>query len=317
LVTGAAGFIGSHVVEALLSRGDEVVGLDNFDPYYDPARKRANLAEVAAHPQASRFRFVEGSITDRQLLQGLFGDFAPERVVHLAAMAGVRASMEQPHRYFETNLTGTLNLLEVARPTRSPLVMASTSSVYGNCERLPFREEEAADRPLAPYAASKRAAELLGHTYHHLYGIPFTALRFFTVYGPRNRPDMMAFKVVDALLRDKELPLYEGGQMLRDWTYVDDTVSGIVAAAERPQGYQVMNLGRGEPVLLLDFVRSLEKRVGKTARFSSKPRPDTDAQATHADITLARERLGYAPQVSVGEGVERFWAWYQRAGLAR
>jgi len=314
LVTGAAGFIGSHVVEALLARGDEVLGLDNFDPYYDPARKRANLVEVQAHPQASRFRFVEGSILDRELLRGLFGDHGPQRVVHLAAMAGVRASMERPHRYYEVNLTGTLNLLEAARLAKAEnLVFASTSSVYGNSEKLPFQESDAADRPLAPYAASKRAAELLGHTYHHLYGLNFTALRFFTVYGPRNRPDMMAFKLADALGSGAELPLYEGGQMLRDWTFVGDTVAGIVAAVDRPLGYEVLNLGRGEPVLLLDFVRQLERLAGRTARFSVQPRPDTDAQATHADIGKAQRLLGYAPRVSVAEGVERFWSWYQKA----
>lgn len=318
LVTGAAGFIGSHVVEALLSRGDTVVGLDNFDPYYDPALKRANLAEIERHPRAGAFHMVEGSVTDPGLLRKLFAEDAPERVVHLAAMAGVRASMSQPHRYFEVNLTGTLNLLEAARVARvENLVFASTSSAYGNAVRLPFHESDPADRPLAPYAASKRSAELLGHSYHHLYGLNFTVLRFFTVYGPRNRPDMMAAKVVDALVHGKELPLYEGGRMYRDWTFVEDTVAGIVAAVDRPLGYEVINLGRGEPVLLLDFVRRLEELVGAKGKFAIEPKLESDAQATHADIGKARQLLGYAPKTSVHEGAARFWAWYQRARLAR
>lgn len=315
-VSGAAGFIGSHVVEALLGRGDEVVGVDNFDPYYDPSRKRANLAEVQQHPHARRFTFVEGSIGDRAMLKRIFGEFQPERIVHLAAMAGIRASMEQPHKYYDVNLNGTLNMLEAAREAKAGnFVFASTSSVYGNAVKLPFHEDDAADKPLAPYAASKRAAELLGHTYHHLYGQSFTALRFFTVYGPRNRPDMMAFKVVDAILNGKELPLYEGGKMYRDWTYVEDTVAGVLAAVDRPLGYEVVNLGRGEPVLLLDFVRRIEELVGKKARFRTEKKPDTDAQATHADIGKAKQLLGYAPKTSVNQGVERFWTWYQRAVL--
>jgi len=318
LVTGAAGFIGSHLVEALLARGDTVLGLDNFDPYYDPARKRANLAEVAAHPRAAAFSLVDASVCDRGRLRSVMAEFRPERVAHLAGMAGIRASMEQPHKYYEVNLTGTLNLLDAAREVGAGnFVFASTSSVYGSGLELPFHEDAPADRPLAPYAASKRAAELLGSTYHHLYGIPFTALRFFTVYGPRNRPDMMAFKVVDAILNDRELPLYEGGRMYRDWTYVDNTVAGVLAALERPLGYAVVNLGRGEPVLLLDFVRHLEQLVGRRARFCVMPKPGTDASATHADIGKARQLLGYAPKVGFEAGVERFWRWYQGALLGK
>lgn len=317
IVTGAAGFIGSHLVEALLGRGDEVVGVDNFDPYYDPARKRANLAEVGQHAHARRFTFCEGSISDRGMLRRIFGEFQPEKVVHLAAMAGIRASMAEPHKYYDVNLTGTLNMVEAARDAKvQNFVFASTSSVYGNAVKLPFHEDDAADKPLAPYAASKRAAELLGHTYHHLYGLNFTALRFFTVYGPRNRPDMMAYKVADAILQGKELPLYEGGKMYRDWTFVEDTVAGVLAAVDRPLGYEVVNLGRGEPVLLLDFTRRIEELVGKKAKFRAEKKPDTDAQATHADIGKAKQLLGYAPKTSVAQGVERFWSWYQRAVLS-
>jgi UDP-glucuronate 4-epimerase len=312
LVTGAAGFIGSHSIEAFLSRGDEVLGLDSFDDYYDPARKHANVAELKAGPLAKGLLFVEGDVRDRAQLRRLIAEWRPDVILHLAAVAGVRASMEQPALYFDVNCTGTLNLLEVAREFGTGnFVLASTSSVYGNSVKLPFNENEPADRPLAPYAASKRAAELLGHSYHHLYGLNFTVLRFFTVYGPRNRPDMMAYKVLESILSGAELPLYEGGQMYRDWTFVTDTTAGILAAADRPLGYEVINLGRGEPVLLLDFVRTIESVVGKAARLVPARKVGSDASATHADIGKARQLLGYAPKMPLREGVERFWGWYQ------
>jgi UDP-glucuronate 4-epimerase len=312
LVTGAAGFIGSHSIEAFLSRGDEVLGLDSFDDYYDPARKRANVAELKAGRLAKGLLFVEGDVRDRAQLRRLIAEWRPQVILHLAAVAGVRASMEQPALYFDVNCTGTLNLLEVAREFGTGnLVLASTSSVYGNSVKLPFNENEPADRPLAPYAASKRAAEMLGHSYHHLYGLNFTTLRFFTVYGPRNRPDMMAYKVLDSIVSGTELPLYEGGQMYRDWTFVSDTIAGILAAADRPLGYEVINLGRGEPVLLLDFVRTIETVVGKPARLVPARKVGSDASATHADIGKARQLLGYSPKVALREGVERFWEWYQ------
>jgi UDP-glucuronate 4-epimerase len=313
LVTGAAGFIGSHTVEAFLERGDSVMGVDNFDTYYDVLRKHANVAQLHARPEAGRLLFVEGDIRDQGLLRRLYSDWKPEVVVHLAAVAGVRASIEQPQLYFDVNVNGTLSVLEAAREFKvRHVVLASTSSVYGNSVRLPFVEDDAADRPLVPYAASKRAAEMLGHSYYHLYGINFTALRFFTVYGPRNRPDMMAYKVLDSIFSGQELPLYEGGQMYRDWTYVSDTVAGVVAAADHQVGFEVINLGRGEPVLLLDFVRRIEELAGRRARFVSKPKLGSDASATHADIGKARQLLGYAPKVSFNEGVSRFWAWYQQ-----
>jgi len=318
LVTGAAGFIGSHTVEAFLERGDRVLGLDNFDAYYEVLRKHANVAQLRGRPDAGRLHFVEGDVRDQELLKRLCSEWRPEVVVHLAAVAGVRASIEQPQLYFDVNVNGTLSVLEAAREFNvGHVVLASTSSVYGNSVRLPFVEDDPADRPLAPYAASKRAAEMLGHSYYHLYGINFTALRFFTVYGPRNRPDMMAYKVLDSIFSGQELPLYEGGQMYRDWTYVSDTVAGVVAAADHQVGFEVINLGKGEPVLLLDFVHRIEELAGRRARFVTKPKLGSDASATHADIGKARQLLGYAPKVSFNEGVSRFWAWYQqRRGLS-
>jgi UDP-glucuronate 4-epimerase len=323
LVTGAAGFIGSHTVARLLRRGDDVVGLDNFDPYYSPARKRLNVRE--ASEEASRpgqLELVEGDIRDRPLLERLFQAHDIRAVVHFAAMAGVRASVEDPWKYYDVNLTGTLNLLEAIRSRAASagqapanFVLASTSSAYGRTEVTPFIETDPADRPLAPYAASKRAAEMLGYTYHHLHGLDFTALRFFTVYGPRGRPDMMAYKVLDSAYGGSEVPYYGGGQMFRDWTYVDDIVSGVVAAADRRLGYEVINLGRGEPVLLADFVNALERLAGKKPRLVPMPMMDADVSATCADIQKAKTLLGYSPSVDVQAGVERFFEWYVKNAL--
>jgi UDP-glucuronate 4-epimerase len=314
LVTGAAGFIGSHAASAFLARGERVIGLDNFDPYYDPARKRANVAEVMAEAHAGAFTLVEGDLRAREMVARLFRDHAFTTVVHLGAMAGVRASCEDPQLYFDVNVSGTLNLLDAARANGSPnLVLASTSSVYGASLRVPFVEDDPADQPLAPYPASKRSAELLGHVYHHLYGLDFTALRFFTVYGPRSRPDMLTFKLADALRTGKPLTLYQQGQMLRDWTYVDDTVAGIVAAADRRLGYEVINLGRGEPVVVADFIATFERLTDRKVPITDAPRPQADVERTHANTEKARRLLGYEPRVSVSEGAERFLAWFERS----
>lgn len=319
LVTGAAGFIGSHVAQALLARGDGVIGLDNLNDYYDPARKRANLEQIESdHHRASRFTFIYGDIRDRALLSQLFNEHPVDTIAHLAAMAGVRASVEDPHLYFDVNLVGTLNLLDAARDHRvESFVFASTSSVYGNTRQIPFLETDVCDRPLAPYPASKRAAEMLGFSYHHLYGQNFTALRFFTVYGPRGRPDMMVYKVLDSIFFGKEVPLYNAGQMHRDWTYVEDIASGVVSAIDRPMGYEVINLGRGEPVLLADFVRLTEEVAGGKANLIPKPMMAADVGYTIADISKAQRLLNYDPKVSVEEGIVRFWRWYQQAVLGK
>lgn len=313
LVTGAAGFIGSHTAQTLLERGDRVIGLDNLNDYYSPERKRANLAELAAVPGASeRFTFVHGDVRDRKLVTELFATHRPTAVSHLAAMAGVRASVDDPWLYYDVNLTGTLNLLDAARTNGMPnFVLASTSSAYGNTDKVPFIETDSADRPLAPYPASKRSAELLGHSYHHLHGLDFTALRFFTVYGPRGRPDMLAYKLLDAMRSGQPMPLYNGGQMHRDWTFVSDIVQGVVAALDRRLRYEVINIGRGEPILLADFVRALEQLAGRSAPVRSEPMMRADVSYTYADISKARRLLDYEPSVSVADGVDRFYAWYR------
>lgn len=317
LLTGAAGFIGSHTASALLDRGDVVVAVDNLNDYYDPARKKANLNEVrASAPDPSKLVFHKADIRDEAAMEAIFAEHEPDVIIHLAAMAGVRASMDDPRLYLDVNLNGTLTLLDAARRHgQPPFVFASTSSVYGRTEVIPFIETDRADRPLAPYPASKRAAELLGHAYFHLYGQNFTALRFFTVYGPRGRPDMMAFLVLDNIFTGKEVPLYNSGQMHRDWTFIDDIVEGIMAAADRPLGYEILNLGRGEPILLADFVRLIEKLAGKPSNLTAKPMPAADVVYTYANVDRAKELLGYAPKVSVEQGVRALWQWYQHAVL--
>jgi UDP-glucuronate 4-epimerase len=312
LVTGAAGFIGSHTVTAFARRGDHVVGLDSFDPYYDPARKRSNAREIAEDTPS--VVMVEGDVRDEVLLGKLFEEHHFDAVVHLAALAGVRASVEQPKLYFDVNVGGTLSLLQAARDHGCRrFVFASTSSAYGASASVPFVETDAADRPLAPYPASKRSAELLGHAFHHIHRIGFAALRFFTVYGPRGRPDMLTYKLVDSLRTGESLPLYDGGRLLRDWTYVSDTVDGIVAAVDANLGYEVINLGRGAPVLVSDYVREFEAIAGRKVPTRSAPRPDSDVERTHASIEKAHRLLGYSPRVGVAEGARAFVEWYERA----
>jgi len=327
LVTGAAGFIGSHAVERLVKRGDHVIGLDNLNDYYDPSRKEANLREVTDQALANQwpgtFQFLKGDIRDRELVADLFSDHQFNAVIHLAAMAGVRVSIDDPGLYYDVNVLGTLALLDAAvgrigskKSEKLPtFIFASTSSVYGNTQIVPFVPEDPSDRPLAPYAASKRGSELLGYTYHHLYGLDCTVFRFFTVYGPRGRPDMMAYKVLDNIFTGCDVPLYNNGNMHRDWTYVADIVSGLVSAVDHPLGYEILNLGRGEPVLLLDFVKGIETLVGRRARLTSTPMLDADIAYTFADISKTRKLLQYDPQTSVPEGVEQFWKWYQTAVL--
>ncbi len=314
LLTGAAGFIGSHTAVALAARGDRVVGLDNFNAYYDPARKRANVREIEAEAPGADFRLVEGDLRDKALVERLFAEHRFDVVVHLAAMAGVRASADDPVTYYEVNLGGTLTLLESARAHGGArFVFASTSSAYGATTRLPFREDDPADRPLAPYPASKRAAELLGHAYHHLHGTRFTALRFFTVYGPRGRPDMLTYRLVDAIRTGIPITLYDAGRMSRDWTFVSDTVAGIVAATDADLGFEIVNLGRGAPELVSEFIAAFERLTGRKVPWIEAPKPEADVEKTHADIAKARRLLGYEPHVGIEEGARRTIDWYERA----
>ncbi len=310
LITGAAGFIGSHLCERLLERGDRVIALDNFNDYYDPARKRENIHQLHNHPRCIS---CEADICDGETINRIFAEQRPETVVHLAAYGAVRYSIGRAKLYTDVNIGGSINLLEAAREIGvKNFVFASTSSVYGNTQRLPFVETDPCNQPLAPYPASKRAVELMGYTYHHLHGLNFTALRFFNVYGPRGRPDMMPFIVTDSIIKQREIGLFNGGQMQRDWTYIDDIVDGIIAALDKPVGYELINLGRGEPVLMTDFVQIIERLVGHKAMLSTPPTPLSEPKITFADIVKARRLLDYNPQTPLKTGLCRFWEWYQQ-----
>lgn len=310
LVTGGAGFIGSHLCEALIAGGEEVVCLDNFDPFYDPAIKRRHLRSLLAHP---RFQLVEGDIRDLPLLERLFAEQRFDRVYHLAAKAGVRPSLLEPLLYEEVNVRGTLHLLEVCRRHRvEQFLFASSSSVYGEQQEHPFREDLDADHPVSPYGATKRSAEILGYTYHRLYGLPFTSLRFFTVYGPRQRPEMAIHKFTRLIDRGEPVPLYGDGSSKRDYTYIDDLLDGILKASGRPDGYRIYNLGESRMIGLLDLVRLLEAALGKRAEIRYLPAQPGDVPVTYADLSRAKAEIGYDPKISIEEGIARFVAWYRK-----
>lgn len=309
LITGAAGFIGSHLADTLLARGEHVVCLDNFDTYYDPARKRANVAGQLKNPN---YTLAEGDIRDRDLVMRLFDQHRFDRVAHLAALAGPRPSVMNPALYADVNITGSLNLMDAAHQFEvGNFIQASTSSVYGETDNIPFEEDQPTSRPLTPYPATKIACEVMGHSYHNMFGMNFTVLRFFTVYGPRVRPDMMAYRVIESILKDQEITLYEPEKMRRDWTYVDDIVSGVVAALDKPLGFEIVNIGHGEPVRLADFVDILEELTGKKAIVTIGPAPASEPHVTYASIEKARRLLGYEPHTSIQDGLARTWEWYQ------
>ncbi len=310
LVTGAAGFIGSTLTDTLLKRGEQVVAIDNFNDYYNPARKRANIAPFKNHPN---LQLYENDIRNGAKMQHIFIKHRPRAVAHLGAYGGVRYSIGRASLYTDVNIVGTINLLEAARLAETnTFVFASTSSVYGHTDQLPFVETDACNLPLAPYPASKKACEVMGYTYHNLHQINFTAVRFFSVYGPKGRPDMMPFMVTDRIMKGEEIKLFDAGQMKRDWTYVDDIVSGIIAALERPLGYEIINLGRGEPILMADFVEIIEELTAKKAILDTPPAPPSEPKITFANIDKARKLLAYEPQTPVVEGLNKLWAWYQQ-----
>jgi UDP-glucuronate 4-epimerase len=314
LITGGAGFVGSRLAISLRSCGESVVIIDNFNDYYDPALKRANVSEFRDDPDVV---VMEGDIRDAALVERLVVEHKVERIAHLAAMANVRASIDKAQLYYEVNLMGSLNLMEVARKHNvKQFVQASTSSVYGETQRLPFVEEDAADRPLAPYPASKRAAEIMGHSYYHLFGLNVTCVRFFNVYGPQGRPDMMPYKVIKAICEDQPITLFDGGKLSRDWTYIDDIVAGVIAALERPLGYEVINLGCGAPISMTEFVDCIEELSGKRAIRVNVPTPPSDPPITYCDNSRARRLLGFAPTVPVREGLARTWDWYVHTHIA-
>lgn len=324
LVTGAAGFIGFHLAGRLCAEGHEVVGIDNLNDYYEVSLKEARLARLGPLPG---FRFERLDLADRTAMAELFAREQFERVIHLGAQAGVRYSLDNPFAYADSNLTGTLTVLEGCRHHGvQHLVYASSSSVYGLNEQMPFKTSDGVDHPVSLYAASKKANELMAHSYSHLFGLPTTGLRFFTVYGPWGRPDMALFKFVRAILKGEPIDIYNQGQLSRDFTHVDDIVEGIVRVADRPPvgdanwrgqtdaspaPYRLFNIGNGSPVRLLDFVEAIETALGKRAIRNMLPMQPGDVLATWADTEALFEATGYRPKVGLTEGVESFVKWYR------
>lgn len=308
LVTGAAGFIGSHLCEALLARGQRVIGIDSFDPFYDPAVKRRNLAAFEAKPG---FSLVEGDIRDAVAVERACGG-GVDAVVHLAARAGVRPSIEDPLVYQDVNISGTCMLLEAARRHGlKRFIFGSSSSVYGNNKKVPFAEVDPVDHPISPYAATKKAGELLCHTYHHLFGLNVTCLRFFTVYGARQRPDLAIHKFTRLIEAGEPIPVFGDGSMMRDHTYIDDIIAGILAAIDRCDGFRIYNLGESQPVSLRDLIAAIERALGKKAVINRLPLQPGDVEKTFADVTRAKMELGYQPSMNLEEGLKHFVAWFR------
>lgn len=314
LVTGAAGFIGSHLSEALISQGHKVVGVDNFDPFYDRSIKETNLSYLRSQ---SNFRLIEADISDgelleRELLETLGGNC--DAIVHIAAKAGVRPSIEDPVAYQETNVRGTQNMLELARKAKiKQFVFASSSSVYGVNPRVPWSESDAVLQPISPYASTKVSGELLGHVYSHLYGIRFIGLRFFTVYGPRQRPDLAINKFTRLILNGEAIPFFGDGETRRDYTFVKDTVKGIIQAIDyRDSAYELINLGNNKTVSLNELVAGLEKALGKKAVIDRLPEQPGDVPQTWADISKAKSLLGYNPSTGIEAGLKAFADWYKQ-----
>jgi len=324
MITGVAGFIGSTLALRLLDRGDMVTGIDNLNDYYEVSLKEARLARLAPSKQ---FDFIKADISDPEAMQNLFSENRFDAVVNLAAQAGVRYSIENPAAYIDANLVGFGHILEGCRHSGvGHLVYASSSSVYGSNSKLPFSEKDNVDHPISLYAASKKANELMAHAYSHLYAIPATGLRFFTVYGPWGRPDMALFKFTRGILGDEPIPVFNRGEMVRDFTYVDDIVEGVIRVIDQPAEkadrsdepdrsatapWRVYNIGNSQPVPLMDYIGALEEALGKRAKLDLLPMQDGDVYATEADVTALEAQFDYRPRISAAEGVKRFVDWYR------
>ena len=316
LVSGAAGFIGFHVADRLLERGESVLGIDNLNPYYSVELKRARLAALSRHPS---FRFEQVDIADFEALKTTLRDYPATRVAHLAAQAGVRYSLENPQAYLQSNLAGHLNMLEICRhsDTIQSMTYASSSSVYGGNTKLPFSVTDRVDHPISLYAATKAADELMSHTYAHLFRIPLTGLRFFTVYGPWGRPDMAPWLFTEAILAGRPIKVFNNGDMRRDFTYIDDVVDGVIAAVDRPPvdkgeaPHRVYNIGNHHPDRLMDFIGIIEATLGREAIKEFLPMQPGDVLETYADIEASHRDLGFTPTTAIGEGIPRFIAWYK------
>lgn len=309
LVSGGAGFIGSHLIEALLSRGEEVICLDNFDNFYDPEIKRKNIAGLL---EKTNFTLIKGDIRDEKTVSSIFDGFAIEKVVHLAARAGVRASLKDPLLYAEVNIGGTLRLLEFARKKNiKSFILGSSSSIYGLNSKVPFSEGDSLEAPISPYAVSKMAAEFYSQFYNRQYGLSLIILRFFTVYGPRQRPEMAIRRFTELMDKGEEIPLFGGGETERDYTYVSDIVSGILACLTKDFSFEIFNLGDSRAIKLNYIISLLEAELGKKARIKKLGPQPGDVPITCADITRARKKLAYEPKVQIEDGIKKFVAWYK------
>lgn len=309
LVTGGAGFIGSHLCEYLLTQGHTVVALDNFNDYYDPRLKRRNVEALSSR---DGFTLVEADILDQPRLQQLSDTCRFEAIIHLAARAGVRPSIAQPLLYEQVNIQGTMNLLEMARQHQIPrFIFGSTSSVYGENRKVPFSEDDSVDNPISPYAATKKAGELICYTYHHLYGLKVSCLRFFTVYGPRQRPDMAIHKFTQLIATGQKVPMFGDGTTKRDYTYIDDIIDGVGLALERCSSYHIYNLGESRTIELRSLIDLIAKNLVKEARIERLPIQPGDVPVTCADVSRAQRELGYQPRVNIEDGVHRFVEWYK------
>ena len=329
LVTGAAGFIGFHVAQALIARGDTVIGIDNLNDYYDVSLKVARLTALQAQPNAKNFQFIKLDIADTKATLDLLTTHKPQRVVHLAAQAGVRYSLQNPHAYVQSNLVGFTNILEGARHAKvGHFVFASSSSVYGANTRMPLSESDNVDHPLSLYAATKKANELMAHSYANLFNLPCSGLRFFTVYGPWGRPDMALFKFTKAILADEPIQVFNHGNMIRDFTYIDDIVEGIIRVIDRPAvpdpawvgdkpnpatsyaPYRLFNIGNNNPIQLMRYINALETCLGKKATMDLLPMQEGDVPATSADVSHLRAVTGFKPTIEVEAGIAKFVEWY-------
>ena len=324
LVTGAAGFIGFHLILKLLSRGDEIIGIDNLNDYYDPALKQSRLNVIAKHSKSVNFNFIKMDISDRYLMKELFISNSFDIVVNLAAQAGVRYSLENPHVYVDSNIVGFVNILEGCRYSKiKHLIYASSSSVYGMNIKQPFSTNDKADYPISLYAATKKSNELMAHTYSHLYDIPTTGLRFFTVYGPYGRPDMAYYKFTKAILNKESIDVYNNGEMKRDFTYIDDIVDGVLKVIDKApkerinkltsakSRYRLYNIGNNNPVTLRDFITAIEEACGMKARENLLPMQPGDVPLTYADIDDLQKNFGFKPSMSLKKGINEFVNWYK------
>jgi UDP-glucuronate 4-epimerase len=330
-VTGVAGFIGFYVANQLLARGDTVIGIDNLNDYYDVSLKEARLHQLKKHAHAENFIFIKQDIAETQSLLAIFAQYQPQRVVHLAAQAGVRYSLQNPHAYSQSNLVGFTNILEACRHHQvQHLVYASSSSVYGGNTKMPFSEQDAVDHPVSLYAATKKANELMAHTYSHLYGIPTTGLRFFTVYGPWGRPDMSPFLFADAILNNRHIKVFNHGDMMRDFTYIDDITEGVIRVLDKPAApnlnfdsnhpdassshapYRIFNIGNSQPEKLLDFIGYIEASIGRVAAKEFLPMQAGDVKATFADTSALEAWVGFKPSTPLQLGIAQFINWYKQ-----